>query len=447
MADGPAPGTGLAQGFAAGSPLDAALPGPDLVRALDEAGGPRRQCEGASDDEAFGMLGRWEAAEAWCAAGKLGVIRALIGRRLAPGEKLSAAAAEGLVQEVSNQLGISPRAAGALISLAADLQTRLVLTREALEAGVISLTKARIIAEATAVLDDERAAAAETLIADQLAGKTPGQVAALIGRAVVKVDPEGAAKRRERAQREDARVQFWREHAGTAALAAFGLPPDEALAANQHIQDRALAYQAAGLPGTMDQLRVRAFLDSLTGIDSRPAPGTTGPASDTGSPDTTPAPDTDVAPDTTPAAGGTDGTGAGGAGLAAATMLTIPLATLLGLAEHPGDAHGWGALDPALARQLATSAACHPGSSWCVTVTDHLGHAIGHGCARPARTRPARTRPARTRRKPGHGTPGNRGSTPRPGEPRRAGVPGDGPAVCQPPRARVPGDARDGVPR
>ena len=72
---------------------------------------------------------------------------------------------EGLTQEVSNQLGVSLRAADALIGLAADLDTRLVRTREALDAGVISLAKARIIAEATAVLDDALAAAAEALIA------------------------------------------------------------------------------------------------------------------------------------------------------------------------------------------------------------------------------------------------------------------------------------------
>ena len=54
-------------------------------------------------------------------------------------------------------------------------------------------------------------------------------------------------------------------------------------------------------------------------------------------------------------------------------MLTIPLVTLLGLAEHPGEARGLGALDPALARQLAASAARNPRSTWCITVTDELG--------------------------------------------------------------------------
>ena len=237
------------------------------------------------------MLGRWEATEGWCAGGKLGVIRALIRRRAQPGyaatrpSRLPGAWQEGLTQEVSNQLGVSLRAADALIGLAADLDTRLVRTREALDAGVISLAKARIIAEATAVLDDALAAAAEALIASQLAGWTPGQVAALIARAVVQVDLDGAAKPRERAQKEEARVRFWREHAGTAALAAFGLPPDEGLAANQHIQDKALAYKAAGVPGTMDQLRVRAFLDAINGTDSRPAPAPATTSPDASSPD------------------------------------------------------------------------------------------------------------------------------------------------------------------
>ena len=407
-------------------------PVPRLTRVLDRVSGPGRGCDGTNDDEVAGVLGRWEATEAWCAAAKLGVIRALIRRRGLPGYEpakpggLPGAWQEGLTQEVSNELGVSLRAADALIGLAAELDTRLVLTREALEAGVISLAKAKIIREATAVLDDTQAAVAETLIADQLAGKTPGQIAALIARAVIKVDPEGARKRRERAQQEDARVRFWREHAGTAALAAFGLPPGEGLAADQRIQDRALAYRAAGVPGTLDQLRVRAFLDTINGTGSRPAPRPR-----RGQRPGPPTPAARNAAQMRPAAGttaadrrrGGNGTGApgsgGGAGLAAATMLTIPLATLLGLAEHPGDAHGLGALDPDLARRMAAAAARDPRSTWCVTVTDDQGHAIGHGCARPARAS----------RKPGRGAAGNRGSPAGPA-PTTATAPGS----ASPPR-------------
>ena len=37
--------------------------------------------------------------------------------------------------------------------------------------------------------------------------------------------------------------------------------------------------------------------------------------------------------------------------------LIVPLATLLGLAEQPGEIHGFGLLDPKLARELAAAAA------------------------------------------------------------------------------------------
>ncbi len=42
-----------------------------------------------------------------------------------------------------------------------------------------------------------------------------------------------------------------------------------------------------------------------------------------------------------------------------------------------------GPIDPDLARDLARAAARNPATTWCVTVTDQDGHAIGHGCARP----------------------------------------------------------------
>ncbi len=67
--------------------------------------------------------------------------------------------------------------------------------------------------------------------------------------------------------------------------------------------------------------------------------------------------------------------------------LIIPLATLLGLADKPGEGHGLGPLDPDLCRTLATTAAASPHTTICVTITNHEGIAIGHGCAKP--TRPA----------------------------------------------------------
>ena len=49
------------------------------------------------------------------------------------------------------------------------------------------------------------------------------------------------------------------------------------------------------------------------------------------------------------------------AGFAGRANLTIPLATLLGLADRPGEMTGIGPVDPALARDLAAAAARTPG--------------------------------------------------------------------------------------
>ena len=44
---------------------------------------------------------------------------------------------------------------------------------------------------------------------------------------------------------------------------------------------------------------------------------------------------------------------------------------------------GIDSIDPALARDLAQASAANLKTTWCLTVTDGQGHAIGHGCARP----------------------------------------------------------------
>jgi len=82
----------------------------------------------------------------------------------------------------------------------------------------------------------------------------------------------------------------------------------------------------------MDELRARAYIDLLLGTDSRP--GQEGPGQG-GSSVGRPA-DPGMPP----------GTGALPAGFAGRVNLTIPLATLLGLAERPGEIAGIGPIDP-----------------------------------------------------------------------------------------------------
>jgi hypothetical protein len=60
----------------------------------------------------------------------------------------------------------------------------------------------------------------------------------------------------------------------------------------------------------------------------------------------------------------------------------IAVTTLTEMAVRPGILRGTGPVDPALARDLGRASAAHPKTTWCLTVTDEQGRAIGHGCAR-----------------------------------------------------------------
>ena len=58
------------------------------------------------------------------------------------------------------------------------------------------------------------------------------------------------------------------------------------------------------------------------------------------------------------------------AGFTGRNHLTIPLVTLLELADRPGEIPGLGPADPWLARDLARASAASPATTWCLTVTD-----------------------------------------------------------------------------
>ena len=99
----------------------------------------------------------------------------------------------------------------------------------------------------------------------------------------MQVAPDKARKRREEAAK-DARVERWAEDSGNAALVGRELPPAEVLAADQRVTWWARQLRKAGLDGSMDELRARAYLDLLLGIDSRPAPQPAGNGSAAQSP-------------------------------------------------------------------------------------------------------------------------------------------------------------------
>ena len=171
--------------------------------------------------------------------------------------------------ELSLALTLTGRSAGAYLDFAVELATKLPETMAALDAGQIDIIRARIIAEATHVLSAGHTAAVEDRIFPRAGQQTSGQLRAALARAVLAADPGAARARREEAQR-DARVLRWREDAGTAALCGRDLPSADVLAADQRISARARQLRSAGLPGTLDELRARAYLDFLLGRDSMP---------------------------------------------------------------------------------------------------------------------------------------------------------------------------------
>jgi len=343
------------------------LPGcAQLAVAADAAVGDDDRFDGVPEGELVGVLCAWDRVEAHAAARKLAVVAELARRNPAPED------AEFTADQIAYALGESRARGYELMGTAGHLDTHLPGTKAALYDGSVSLGKARLIATATGLLDEAEARTAETEVLDRAAQLTPGGLRAAIARAVIEAAPKKAKERRE-ALAKFARVERWLEDSGNAALAGRELPPDEALAADERITAWAHELRKAGLDGGMDEIRARAYLDLLLGKDSRPGASQ-------------------------PAASQPGAYGPAPGGFAGRVTLTVPLATLSGLADRPGELAGLGPVDPWLARDLAGAAARNPKTTWCVTVTDEQGHAVGHGCARPG--------PKNHRKRAGPGPPG-----------------------------------------
>ena len=270
--------TSRASGFASGKPLDVAPGGPVLAQFADDAAGEGDRYPGASDDELLGVICALDRVEANASARKHAAVAELLRRRPAPGARVDGASGlpeewdEFASRELGAALALSAGDADEVLALAAALEISLPGTRAAFRSGVLTLSKAQIIASATMLLDPAEARAAEAIILDRAGSLTPAGLRSAISRAVMEVNPEKAKKRREHSAKQ-ARVQRWAEPSGNAGLTGRELPPAEVLAADQRITWWARQLKKAGLDGGMDLLRARAFLDILLGIDSRP-PGT-----------------------------------------------------------------------------------------------------------------------------------------------------------------------------
>jgi Domain of unknown function (DUF222)/HNH endonuclease len=285
--------------------------------------------------------------------------------------------------------------------LALDLADRAGVAA-ALEAGQIDLPRAKVIITAVSGLTEAHAAAVEAAALPIAPQMTTGQLRAEVARLVLAADPDAARRRREQAE-QDARVEHWADPEGTASLAGRALPPAAALTASTRLTQIAAAWKKHGAQGGMDLLRAHAYLALLNGqsVDTPPsvllppsaAPGgsCTGSshAAGTATPGPEGAPTADEQQALPPGL-----RGACPPAVAGLINLTVPLTTLLGLADAPGEAAGYGPLDAATALLLARALAGEPATRWQITITSPAGQALAHGTARGPAT-PARDGPGR----------------------------------------------------
>jgi hypothetical protein len=388
----PIPG---ATGFRAGGPLDQMLPGGELAWYLGDA--IQRGLNELSDDELIGVLAAARRGESWQAAMMLAATAELDARRAGPDGREG----EHVADELAAALTLTGRAAQAQLELSRQLE-RLPHTAGLLGAGIIDRTRAAVIASHLALLSDADAAAVDAIIAATAGERTTGQFGARCHAAVVAHDPLAYIRRKKEAER-DARVECWTEATGTAAMAGRDLDRARTIAADKSLDEAARWLQRNGVPGNLDELRAAVFLARLSGqpltalLPAAPdaAPGSPAPPAGSGTWASAfggPGPGNRAnSPD--PAAPGGPHPGSSDPGSADAPVpggpswinLTVPLSTMLGLADRPGEISGTGAAGPADAgtcRQLATALARSPAARWCVTVTDPAGRAIAHGCAK-----------------------------------------------------------------
>jgi hypothetical protein len=403
-------------GFAQGGQADTMTPGALLAAVVDAVTGQDGAgLAGCSDDQLVGIIAaarRMTARAEWTS---MAAMREFAARRRARRGVGGGSAAEFAADELADELHLTPLSAAAQIDFSCAVAKRLPAMFAALHAGRIHPLHLRIAEDETRFLSDKDAAQADQALAEAAPGMTFGELRYAAHKLILELDPEAARKRKE-AAKQDAHVRRFREDSGNAGMVARELPSDEVLASWQHVEQRALDLRAAGLPGTLQELRVTAYLDLLQERDSRDQPAGPVPASggaDQASGPDQPPPDGEQADDGPGGDGGPGGPGPGpsprpgpapgpapGPSLAALVTITIPWATYQGQSETPGEAGGFGPLDGDDARDLAAAAARHPRTRWCVTALNPDGTAAAHACL-PGRHPPLGSGP------PGTGPPGS----------------------------------------
>lgn len=294
----------MVTGLAGGAPGFASLP---FLTAADP--------EQLDYAERVDLVAGLERAMAWLAGYQQVVLARLQADADADGPD-DAHRGEFVREEVGLALGLAPATAGGRLAVAASLQDRLPAVLAALCAGRIGYLHALVLVEETVRLDPGRAAAVADGLLPAAEGTPVGRLRRLARRAAIAADPPAAEQAR-RVAVADRRVDYRALPDGMAELRAV-LPAEDAATVDTALD--ALAERDAG----PDEQRPRAArrADALTELA----------AAALADPDL---PRRHGAPPM--------------------VRVTVPLDTLLGRAEEPGDLAGYGPVTADAARRLAAT--------------------------------------------------------------------------------------------
>jgi hypothetical protein len=353
------------------------------------------------DNALLGLIRGWRKVASLAAAAELAAVSEFSRRRHDEAKADGAwdsTAIDAADVELAAALTLTTRGTQLLMDRAAMMH-ELPATATALAAGRIDWPKALVLINGLSGQDPDLARRIESQVIGRAPQQTTGQLRAALNQALLAADP-AAAERRRQAEERHARIERGPEPGGvTALLAGRCLPVTDTVTAWNRITAMARQLRLAGAEGSLDELRVHVYLALLNGEAVRaPAADAVLGADQEGHE----APGQDPADQHSPGPGDPDDTGTGsiasepgpsparpeperaalqGAGLRGNVNLTVPLGTMLGISDRPGQLAGFGPITGHSARQLAAGALGQPGVHWCMTVTGDHGQAVGHGCA------------------------------------------------------------------
>jgi Domain of unknown function (DUF222) len=376
-----------------------------------------------TDEEVLGVLGAVARLAAWAAWGELVVLAEFLRRR--PGAMAGSAGARVAAEEAAWKVNEGWARMADQATHAVTVAARLPHTLAALGQGLVSDYKVKIIEAQTADLTADDVAKADVMLAAAGQVKNPAGLRDFARRQVARLDPEAAARKKERGRR-NAYVRAYQEDSGNMGLSAREMPNGDGQIAWQNIERRALDLHAAGAEGTAGQLQVKAMLDFLLGraVPAQPGahPGTHTSQGQDASPsahqDTHHHQDQGARQDAhcdqdesayQDAHCGQDGgayqdaqwdeeegacedahpgngRGGGRGGWAVNPVLVVPWDPARGRPSGAAELPGYGLLDEQDTMDLLEAAGRHRASRWCLTAAGPDGTATAHACLPGPRT-------------------------------------------------------------